>query len=481
MTKEIANKLLALASDIINTDLDAALAILESVVKIDVTSSDAFRVLGEIYHKKGELDLAFANYERSVKLDPNDVNSFYTMGNIEMARSNFANAKRCYESAIAITEFPEGYINLGTAYLKLGDSSKYYDLLLSTIEKFPNYWIAFFNLGVYHYNHDNIEQAIFFYKKSLSINPENKLVKFSLSLALLKNKSYEQGFEYYENRWGTIPMCPNRSIKYKLWLGSDVPPCSSIIVTTEQGFGDLIQMMRYLFKIREIFHTVYLELKSPMVRLIKSAFPWIRTVEFGCALPDVNYYIPLMSLPKALNTNYDNIPRFESYISGIIDSKIRFSNEASLKVGLCWKGSQENPDMIHRSLRLYELSEIFNRHNIEWVSLVKEPTVDERKLLELSSIIDASSMMSDFYDTASIIKGLDAVVSVDTSVAHLSAAMGKKTLILLNTSCDWRWHLEDTHSAWYPTAQLFRIQYNHPIINTPDAIITFLKSNFGVV
>jgi len=71
-------------------------------------------------------------------------------------------------------------------------------------------------------------------------------------------------------------------------------------------------------------------------------------------------------------------------------------------------------------------------------------------------IRSVAPLLTDFAETAALIAQLDLVISVDTSVAHLAAAMGKPVWILLAYSPDWRWLLERGDSPWYPTARLFR-------------------------
>ena len=71
-------------------------------------------------------------------------------------------------------------------------------------------------------------------------------------------------------------------------------------------------------------------------------------------------------------------------------------------------------------------------------------------------MIDWTADLIDFADTAAMIEHLDLVISVDTAVAHLAGAMGKRVWLLLPWIPDWRWMLERTDSPWYPTIRLFR-------------------------
>jgi ADP-heptose:LPS heptosyltransferase len=64
--------------------------------------------------------------------------------------------------------------------------------------------------------------------------------------------------------------------------------------------------------------------------------------------------------------------------------------------------------------------------------------------------------MTDFSATAALITCLDLVITVDTSVAHLAAAFGRPTWILLPCTPDYRWLLDRDDSPWYPTVRLFR-------------------------
>jgi hypothetical protein len=119
------------------------------------------------------------------------------------------------------------------------------------------------------------------------------------------------------------------------------------------------------------------------------------------------------------------------------------------KIGLVWAGRPSHPKDRDRSIPLERLSPILNESGPTLFSLQKggEPA---------ASITDWTSELNDFADTAGLIQNLDLVVTVDTSVAHLAAAMGKPTWLLLAWVPDWRWMLGRGDSPWYPTLRLFR-------------------------
>jgi hypothetical protein len=114
-----------------------------------------------------------------------------------------------------------------------------------------------------------------------------------------------------------------------------------------------------------------------------------------------------------------------------------------------------------------------------FVSLQKDPRPDDQvALLERAGIIDLTADLTDFAETAALIACLDLVITVDTSVAHLAAALGRPTWILLPYLPDWRWLLQRTDSPWYPTARLFRQsgtrQWNQVVGQARDALQWFV-------
>src|SRR6185437_11943285 len=134
----------------------------------------------------------------------------------------------------------------------------------------------------------------------------------------------------------------------------------------------------------------------------------------------------------------------------------RLGRHDKLRVGLVWSGNPQHGNDHNRSIPLQMLLPLLDA-DATFVSLQKDPRPADRAVLQQrSDIIDLTADLTDFVETAALIGCLDLVITVDTSVAHLSAALGRPTWILLPYTPDYRWLLDRDDSPWYPTARLFR-------------------------
>jgi hypothetical protein len=167
-----------------------------------------------------------------------------------------------------------------------------------------------------------------------------------------------------------------------------------------------------------------------------------------------------MSLPLAFKTTLDTIPANLPYLFADTEKtrhwQARLGEKTCSRIGLVWSGSATHQNDHLRSLSLTVLED-FLQLPLEFHCLQKELRGSDTAVLEgFPQLQLHQQALSDFAETAALIANLDLVISVDTSVAHLAAALGKPMWILLPKPCDYRWLLDRTDSPWYPTATLFR-------------------------
>ncbi len=204
-------------------------------------------------------------------------------------------------------------------------------------------------------------------------------------------------------------------------------------------------------------------------------------------MPSFDYQCPLLSLPLAFKTNLETIPNISGYINlnnhanKINEWKERLGTKLKPRIGLVWSGNPHHKNDHNRSLLLRDILP-FLPNQLEYISLQKEVRDIDRLTLDSNSrILNFDSHLNDFLDTSALINNLDLVISVDTSVAHLSGALGKKTLLLLPYVPDWRWLLDRDDSPWYPSMKLYRQNFIGDWNGALDRVKSDLVSSFQLI
>ena len=306
------------------------------------------------------------------------------------------------------------------------------------------------------------EEAIASYHRLKSLDPDNPEVDISLGQLHLLLGNFESGWAGHEAR-RRIPSfsAPYPKFSQPIWLGEDAIDGKTILVHVDEGFGDTIQFARYLPMLAARGARVMLVVDGPAYALLSDLPGVSQCFAFPAhTLPPFDFHCPMSSLPLAFRTRLDTIPSGTSYLpapteSGVQAWESRLGPHHRLRVGLVWSGNPNHRNDRNRSIPLRTLSRILDA-DATFVSLQKDPRPDDKALLELTDIVDLTADLTDFAETAALLRCLDLVITVDTSVAHLAGAMGCPTWILLPYHPDWRWLLGRDDSPWYPTIRLFR-------------------------
>ena len=209
---------------------------------------------------------------------------------------------------------------------------------------------------------------------------------------------------------------------------------------------------------------VIVAVQKPLVGLL-SRLPGVDRVHgFGEELPEFDLYCPMLSMPLALGTTLETIPSAASYLQADATqaaswgARLAGMDIQGLRVGLVWAG---NPRLnaprlaavdLRRSLSPDRLAPLFGVPNVRFFSLQKDGPAAPGHF----PLIDLMQDVGDFADTAALLANLDLVISVDTSVAHLAAALGKPVWVLDRFDPCWRWIAGRNDSPWYPTLRLYR-------------------------
>jgi len=170
-------------------------------------------------------------------------------------------------------------------------------------------------------------------------------------------------------------------------------------------------------------------------------------------------WVPAMSLPLILGTTVETIPDDVPYLTPPEATHPAISerlNVDGFKVGFAWTGNADHRHNRHRSIPADALRPLVDMEGVAAFRLqraVNSRNAYDDGALKLS---DLEPDDGDLADAASAVAGLDLVITVDTSIAHLAGALGKPCWILLSFASDYRWLTERDDSPWYPSVRLFR-------------------------
>jgi len=204
---------------------------------------------------------------------------------------------------------------------------------------------------------------------------------------------------------------------------------------------------------------VILEVPQALAPLLQNLEGVAQVVILGAALPTFDYQCPLLSLPLAFKTSIDTIPVSQAYLSCTTQKRQewihRLGPSTKKRIAIAWSGRAVHRNDRNRSIGLQDILKHLPT-GFEYVSLQKDLREGDLDLLAHSPIKHYGNEIADFTDTAALCDLMDLVISVDTSVAHLAGALGKKTWIMLPYASDWRWMIDREDSPWYPSVKLFR-------------------------
>jgi tetratricopeptide (TPR) repeat protein len=442
---------------------------------------------GVTLHELKQSAEALKSYDQALAAEPDNVEALTNRGVALHDLAQYGEALASHERALAVQPDHAGALgNRGVTLHKLGrldEALASYDRALALR---PDFAEALVNRGVTLHDLKRFDEALASYDRALSLRPDHADAHFFGSLSRLLTGDFSCGWVEYEwRRKGASTGPSKRDFPQPLWLGGDEIADKTILLHSEQGFGDTIQFCRYAPLVAARGARIILEVEEPLQGLLTGLAGAARVIAKGNLLPQFDLHCPLPSLPLAFKTQLETIPSAKSYLrapdQALPKWNTRLPIKRHLRIGLAWTGNAKHIRDRERSVDLAHLLPLLDV-DATFVSLQKVVrAADTATLNNSSSILHFGHQLESFSDTAALISHLDLVISVDTSIAHLAAALGKPVWILLTHVPDWRWLLDRDDSPWYPTARLFRQsdtrEWDSVIARVHDALLEFIRSN----
>ena len=362
----------------------------EQILSENARHAGALHIMGLAKREEGDYQAAIGFFRRAIAIEPRSVRHFGELGQVYAAMERPDLEVDIYRHIILMEpHLSEGYRNLAIALHEMG----------------------------------MVQEELACYRKALELKPDDYQYFLGVASALLALGDYQQGWPALEIMAEKVQ---RTHFSQPLWDGKPLSD-RCILLHEEEGFGDAIQFCRFVPQVCHCCATVLLRCSAELKELLSGQFPVQQVIARDEPLPPFDVQCPLMSLPRIFGTTVQTIPARVPYLHSDANKtarwKQRLGEAPGLKVGLVWAGRSQPP---RRSLEPALLDALCDIPGVQFYSLQKGDDDPFAHLPQPLCAKDLSNELSDFSETAAVIENLDLLITIDTAVAHLGGALGKR-------------------------------------------------------
>jgi tetratricopeptide (TPR) repeat protein len=463
---------------------EEAILSFDQALKVRPDYREAANASALLYLAAKRYEDALARFTTAAELNPDDAGAFSFLSCCQWPMRRYddalANARKAHALAPRNPEITKNVGLLLQRFDRQEEALPWFDKALALRADFPS---ALDDRATTLFALRRIDEAFASIERAVTLAPQSPDHRWNRSLLQLLVGDFDRGWPGRE--WGrksTIVNFVDRKFVQPRWFGDQPIAGKTILLHSDEGLGDTIQFARYAAMVAKLGARVILEVEAPLQALLTGLDGVSLCLPKGAELPDFDLHCPIGGLPLAFRTRLETIPASASYLPPLPEACLaawqeRLGTHDRLRVGLVWSGNPLHTNDRNRSTNFKQMSAILD-DRVRFYSLQKDPRPEDRTgLQERDDVIDLTEHLTDFVETAALISQLDLVITVDTSVAHLAAALGRPTWILLPHTPDYRWLLDRDDSPWYPSVRLFR--QDEP--RTYDGAIARVREALGAV
>jgi tetratricopeptide (TPR) repeat protein len=417
------------------------------------------------FERDGKLDEADDLAQRVLKAAPEHPHVLHMAGIVAYRKGRVAEAVERMEKSMTLAPnvalYPRNMCEIYRGAGRLDDALR---VGKRAVELSPQDSRAFFNLALIHYERLELDEAVAVSDQALALDPEFAEAHFEKAEALLLAGRMAEGWESYEWRFklkqaeGMLPKTDKPQ-----WDGAPLLP-GRLLIIADQGFGDCIQFSRLLPWLVERAPAPVLACSHDLVPLLrqhaglgKIITSWEHAGAYDC-------YIPLSGLPRLAGITTENIPDTGAYLSvkpQLIESwrekLARLAPPGKRRIALVWAGRPTHKNDRKRTLKLSQFAPLFALPDIAVLTVQKGEQISQAgSYYGAAPLLNLGPEINDFLDTMAILKNVEHLVTIDTSVAHIAGAIGVPTSLVLPHAPDWRWLLGRDDTPWYRSVRLYR-------------------------
>ncbi len=429
-------------------------------------------------HQAGKIREAQAAYKEVLRHSPQQADALHMLGVAEFQCGHLEEARRLITASISIRpEHALAQFNLGCVLRQLGLLEEAAVAFSATLRLMPDHIDALKNLGNVYKERNRFEEAITCYDQLLAREPGHPTTLGNKAIALLTMERFAEGWPLYEARL----QCESID---KPILGHSIPrqspdwngeqPAKPLLVLPEQGLGDQVFYGSMLADLEQSRIESFVCLDERLIPLFRRSFPgldFVTPAQISGLDPSLELFgaqTTMGSLGQWLRNEPEDFSRIRSpYLVCDVERSAhlrrRTARDGRLVCGLSW-ASRDNAHAATKSCGLPALLPLLRTAGIEFIDLQYGDTTAERSAVLATESIDIQRLAdidnkNDIDGLCALISACDIVVTVSNTTAHLAAALGKPTIVLLASHTPlWYWHTDRMDSPWYPSAVLLRQQ-----------------------
>lgn len=409
-------------------------------------------------HRAGRLDEAITSYLRLLAVRPDHAELHNNLGvALRLAGKLEASVSHHRLSLAADSDNPALHSNLGNALRavhRLDEAVKHH---YRSIALSRDYAEGFFNLALCLRDLGRLDEAIGCFGRALTIHPDNRRARVEFAIALLMRGELEAGFDAYEIR-KRLPETPTPDFAQPAWDGGPLQG-KRILLYPEQGLSDVLLFVRFARELKRRGATVIVLCQALLKELLCAVDYIDEVVAEGEKVPAFDVHASLVSLPHLCRADFAALSAAPPYLRAPAESRIKLGHleQAKLRIGIYWAAMPGQVQDRQRSVPFSHFLALSGDPELLFFSL--QGGVQQKDIQTFGAgglVHDVGRGIFDFGEAATALSQLDLLISIDAPVAHLAAAMGVKTWVLLPSTADWRWQLGGAETPWYPSARIFQ-------------------------
>lgn len=416
-----------------------------------------FRLAGQA-HRAGRLDEAISSYLRLLSVRPYHAELHNNLGvALRLAGKLDASVSHHRLSLASDPDNPALHSNLGNALRAASRFDQAVQHHFQSIALNRDYGEGFFNLALCLRDLGRLDEAISCFGRALALNPGNRRGRVEHAIALLMRGDLAEGFAGYEAR-KRLPETPTPDFTLPAWDGGPIAG-KRILLHPEQGLSDVLLFVRFARELKRR-GAIVLVLCQALLKDLLAAVDFIDgVVAEGEKLPDFDVHASMVSLPHLCRGDFQALAWEPAYLCAPAPGRIKLGHveKAKLRIGIYWAAMPGQPQDRQRSAPFPQFLTLAGDPELLVFSLQGGAHQSDIQHFGAGGLVhDVGRGIFDFAEAATALSQLDLMISIDAPIAHLAAAMGVRTWVLVPSPADWRWQLGGATAPWYPSARLFR-------------------------